>query len=204
MLILVTCSDSCKSIAREVSVCTRATAVKWGVFLCSEHIRDYEQHACLLGSNTVNNINLNFHNLSLPGSKWHSKAGSPGSSQQITDGSHGLAGQDKLYTLFHILVTSQRSAVISPWFTRTIYTKELFARWGTFLRKGHLPASKTEQFVLVRYGWLLLELPHQDIDQMGVFNYDRHFLKHVLKGDACLFQPVKHIKDTWGWRSALC
>lgn len=110
---------------------------------------------------------------------------------------------NKLYALFHILVTSKRSSVISPCFTRIIYTKELFARWGTFLRKGHLPAGKTEQFVFVCYGWLLLKLPHQDIDQMWVFNYNRHFLKHVLKGDACLFQSVKHVKDTWGWWSAL-
>lgn len=46
MLILVTCSDSCESTAREVSICTGATAVKRSVFLCSEHIRDYRA-ACL-------------------------------------------------------------------------------------------------------------------------------------------------------------
>lgn len=170
------------------------------VFLCSEHIRDYR--AACLSPGIEYSKQYKLHNPSLSGSKWHSKEGSPGPLQQVTDGFHTVwAGRDKLHTLFHILVTSERSSVISPCFTRAIYTKELFAelffkkaRWGPFLRKDHLPASKTEQFVLIGYGWLLLKLPHQDIDQVWVFNHNRHFLKHVLKGDACLFQSVKHVK----------
>lgn len=178
------------------------------VFLCSEHIRDYR--AACLSPGIEYSKQYQLHNPSLSGSKWHSKEGSPGPLQQLTDGVHTVwTGRDKLHTLFHILVTSERSSVISPCFTRAIYTKELFAelffkkaRRGPFLRKGHLPASKTEQFVFIGYGWLLLKLPHQDIDQVWVFNYNRYFLKHVLKGDACLFQSVKHVKDTWGWWSA--
>lgn len=36
---------------------------------------------------------------------------------------------------------------------------------------------------------------------MGIFNYNRHFFKHVLKGDVSLFQSAKHVKNTLVWWS---
>lgn len=35
---------------------------------------------------------------------------------------------------------------------------------------------------------LVLQLPHQCVDEMGVFDDDGDLLEHILKANACLFQ----------------
>lgn len=50
---------------------------------------------------------------------------------------------------------------------------------------------------------LLLQLPHEHVDQMRVFNYNRHFFEHVLKGDTRLLQSVKHVKNALVWWSGV-
>lgn len=53
----------------------------------------------------------------------------------------------------------------------------------------HTPAGEVEQLVLVGHCGLLLQLPHQYADQMGVPDHDRHLLKHVLEPNVGLLQP---------------
>lgn len=42
--------------------------------------------------------------------------------------------------------------------------------------------------MLVGDSGLVFQLPHQNIDEMGVFDDDGHLLKHVLKANASLLQ----------------
>jgi len=49
-----------------------------------------------------------------------------------------------------------------------------------------LPAWEVEQFVLVGDGGFVFQLPHNDVDEMGVFDDDGHLFEHVLKADASL------------------
>lgn len=52
------------------------------------------------------------------------------------------------------------------------------------------PAGEVEQFVLIGNSGLLLQLPHQDTDEVGVFDDNRHLLEHVLEADARLLQAA--------------
>lgn len=37
---------------------------------------------------------------------------------------------------------------------------------------------------------LVLQLPHQCVDQVGVFDHNGHLLKHILEADAGLLQAA--------------
>lgn len=50
------------------------------------------------------------------------------------------------------------------------------------------PAGEVEQLVLVADRGFVLQLPHQHVDQVGVFDNDGHLFKHVLEADASLLQ----------------
>lgn len=42
---------------------------------------------------------------------------------------------------------------------------------------------------------LVLQLPHQHVDEVGVFDDNRHLLKHALKADAGLLQAGEKGKE---------
>lgn len=35
---------------------------------------------------------------------------------------------------------------------------------------------------------LVLQLPHQDVDEVRVFDHNGHFFKHMLEANVCLLQ----------------
>lgn len=50
------------------------------------------------------------------------------------------------------------------------------------------PAGEVEQLVLVADCGFVLQLPHQHVDQVRVFDNDGHLFKHVLEANASLLQ----------------
>lgn len=53
-----------------------------------------------------------------------------------------------------------------------------------------LPAGEVEQLVFVSHCGLVLQLPHQCVDKVGVFDHNGHLLKHILEADAGLLQAA--------------
>ena len=45
--------------------------------------------------------------------------------------------------------------------------------------------------MFVRHRRLVLQLPHQHADEVGVLDHDGHLLKHVLEPDVGLLQAVE-------------
>ena len=52
--------------------------------------------------------------------------------------------------------------------------------------------------MFVSHGGLLLQFPHQDIDEVGVLDDDGHFFKHVLEPNVGFLQSDGETDGVWG------
>lgn len=57
------------------------------------------------------------------------------------------------------------------------------------------PAWEVEQFVLVGDCGLVLQVPHQCVDEVGVFDDNGHLLEHMLEANVSLLQAGEWGKE---------